>query len=159
MALFSLLQLGLNCCIAEEQDSFLSSLTSNGATESEARAALEAVTLFPAAFQELTEAEWNADSPDIALVFLPVITSYLLAEDDVIPAWEGSVLIGALDDAYLTLRAAIHAAKLGGIDGFEKYQEPLDAISKVLPDDVRQRLDGGFDDALARARKRIETDQ
>ena len=156
MALFSLLKIGIETAIEAEHDSFLSSLASHGIDEPLALRALDALRKFPDAFRQLTEVDWDIDSPEVAMVFLPVMTSYLLAEDDVIPAWEGSVLIGAIDDAYLTFSAAVQAAELAGLEGFDQYREPLAVLAEILPTDMKDRLDNSLDDAMARAQVRLE---
>jgi hypothetical protein len=155
MALFSLLKIGIDTAIENERESFLTSFASNGIDEALALEALEAIKLFPEAFQKLTEVDWDANSPELAMVFLPVMTSYLLAEDDVIPAWDGSVLIGAIDDAYLTFSAAVQASDLANLEGFEKFRAPMGVLAKVLPDDMKERLDNALEDAMNRAKDRL----
>jgi hypothetical protein len=56
---------------------------------------------------------WEEDAPVLARALYPMVTSYLLLEEDLIPSAGEQIVLGLLDDAYLLLRA-LAALEPGG---------------------------------------------
>jgi len=59
----------------------------------------------PCEWAHLDTITWEDDAPVLARALYPMVTSYLLLEEDLIPSSGEQVVLGLLDDAYLLLKA------------------------------------------------------
>ena len=59
----------------------------------------------PCEWSHLDTITWEDDAPVLARALYPMVTSYLLLEEDLIPSAGEQVVLGLLDDAYLLLKA------------------------------------------------------
>ncbi len=67
--------------------------------------------------------------------------------DDLVPAVEGRLVLGLLDNTYLAMRIAKESA-LFTEDDLDSY---LRTLGRIMPDDVIEALDAKVDEAMTSA--------
>ncbi len=154
MAMLSLLREGIQRSAEREEQTFISG--ARGGNEHDARLALDSLKALPSALQALCELEWKVETPMLVRTLLPVVTTYLLREDDMVPTSEGNILAGALDDAYLTFSACVVAAQELESDSIQDFSAHRDAVRTLLSQEVVEALDHELSSALNDARIMIE---
>lgn len=155
MALLSLLRAGIERCAEAEQSEFIEGTVN--ATDAEARAALNSMRMLPDALQALCELEWADDVPLLLRSLLPVVTTYLLREDDLVPTQTGQILAGSLDDAYIAFSACGYADSHLDHNRLSKFEEHREAVSALLSSDVIAELDQELEGALSDAAQFIDS--
>lgn len=150
MALLSLLREGIERSLESEAADFLSGIEGAEARE----AGLRALRRLPEALLALCALEWQEETPLILRTLLPLVTTYMFKEDNLIPTRDGQILAGALDDAYLAFAACSYAAESQLQLSFASEKE---AIATLLPAEVVAQLDANLQEALDDARRAIES--
>ncbi len=88
---------------------------------------------------------WEDDAPLLARALYPMITSYLLLEEDLIPSKGEQVVLGLLDDAYLLLKS------LEALEPEGQRTEDLAMLRAILGGGACSVLDALVSGALAEA--------
>lgn len=92
---------------------------------------------------------WEEDAPVLARALYPMITSYLLLEEDLIPSSGEQIVLGLLDDAYLLLRA------LDALEPAAKRQEDITVLRQILGGGAASVLDALIDGAMSEAAEEV----
>jgi hypothetical protein len=92
---------------------------------------------------------WEDDAPVLARALYPMITSYLLLEEDLIPSAGEQIVLGLLDDAYLLLRA------LEALDPLETRRTHLALLQQILGAGACNVLDALIDSAMLEAAEEV----
>ena len=113
MSIRAALKTGLAVRFEVGQDAFARHLTTTGHPPETAERVRCILARLSAEWAHLDTITWEEDAPVLARVLYPMVTSYLLLEEDLIPSAGEQVVLGLLDDAYLLLRA-LAALEPGG---------------------------------------------
>lgn len=113
-----------------------------------ADAALAALDRLPDVLSSLNELAWREDAAPRHRAALTVVMSYGLQTDNLIPARDGRVLLGVLDDAYLAYFAAAQVpGELSGITA-EDVAGARQALAAALPVEIVASLERKLTAAL-----------
>ncbi len=102
------------------------------------------------AWSQLDTITWEDDAPVLARALYPMVTSYLLLEEDLIPSAGEQIVLGLLDDAYLLLRA------LDTLAPDPERGEHITLLRRILGGGACSVLDALIDGALAEAAAEVE---
>ncbi len=147
MGLSKLLELGVDAAIAAGGNDLARHLADRGLSPELAGGAQEALRLLPKLLSSFEAKLYDEASPMAQRALFPLVTSYAWRRDDLVPAVDGSLILGFLDDTYLAMRIAQKAA----MSSEEKLEEHLHVLSRVLPAEVVKALDAQVDEALTSA--------
>ncbi len=111
---------------------------------------LEAIRALPVVLEALDEITWDDNAPPAARALLPMVVTYLLRSDDLIPSHEGQILLGVMDDAYLTHRIALQVSGVMTSRQGSALARYLEHLSAALPETVVGALDEMAEDAFLR---------
>ncbi len=142
MSLGLLLTLGLREARSQGEAAF------RGQVGDAAGPALDALTQLPSVLTALDRIAWDVDAPLAARALLPSVATYLLREDDVVPAVGEDLVLGLVDDAYFAFHLAAQAtALLEGIEPQDLHAW-IGALGAALPDEARDELDATIQEAV-----------
>lgn len=144
MGLSKLLELGVDAAIAEGRGDLAKYLADRGLREDLVGEAQDALRLLPKLLSSFEERLWDEASPMAERALFPLVLSYAWRLDDLVPAVDGSLIVGLLDDTYLAMRIALEAAP----PYEDQLERHLDVLGQVLPADVVETLEAKVDDAL-----------
>jgi hypothetical protein len=96
---------------------------------------------------------WMDDAPILAGALYPMVTSYLLLEEDLIPSAGEQIVLGLLDDAYLLLRC------LEALDPANARTEDLVLLRDILGEGAAGVLDALVGSATAEAEAEVARQQ
>jgi len=147
MGLHVLLLRGIEHVLDEGTSGFFAYCESNGCSGA-AQGALDALRHMPGVIVGLDEMTWDEEAPTAARALLPTVMTYLFKRDDLIPAHDGEVVLGLLDDAYVALRAANEAAGQSDLLDREVIERHLASLRAVLPEGIVSDLDALVDEAV-----------
>ncbi len=155
MALHLLLTRGIRSALADGEAELalhLSRLNQPPETVEHVRQTVEAM---PGLLVALDRALAHRDAPLFARSLYMVVLSYLIHDDDLIPADDRHPVLGLLDDTYLLHRAAqelrhhMEAVYMRSVDG------GVDLLARVLPAPIIAQLDDKIREAVGTAEAMI----
>lgn len=97
----------------------------------------------------------NDSAPIVPRALFPLIMSYLLIEEDLLPPAKGAVL-SLMDDAYLVHRAAGEIASAVPSAGIHVLPAHVNALRRVMPADLTAKLDKLLEDTISTTITRAE---
>lgn len=147
MGLSKLLELGVDAAIAAGSDDLARHLAARGLSQDLADGAQDALRLLPKLLSSFEAKLYDEASPMAERALFPLVMSYAWRLDDLVPAVDGSLILGLLDDTYLAMRIALEAAPASE-DQLERH---LDVLGTVLPTEVVEALDAKVAEALTSA--------
>ncbi len=107
----------------------------------------------PGDWATLDTITWEDDAPILARALYPMVTSYLLLEEDLIPSTGEQIVLGLLDDAYLLLKS------LDSLEPSPQRKQDLALLHQVLGEGACAVLDALVAGALAEAAEEVARQQ
>jgi len=147
---------GIDSIFAEGEDDFRRHLDHQGLGADGLGSAREALRSMVDTLITLNRATLDEEVPMAVRAMLPSLVSYFLAEEDLIPSRPGQLVLGLLDNAYLVHRIAMELdGQARGIEA-DTAQRHVSFLEKVLPEEVRARLEEVATDTVTSAMSQAE---
>jgi hypothetical protein len=151
MSLNAILDRGIKATFVEGEGELLAYLSRRGHPPETADHVRQTVEAIPGLLIALDRALRDTDAPLFARALHMVVLTYLIRDDDLIPATERQLVLGVLDDTYLLHRAAQELRDHMGTVYMRSVDGGVDLLARVLPPEVVEELDARVAEAVGTA--------